>query len=110
MGSALFAAARRLVVAVVAFLLLVSHAAVLARLRGVVLHGVQLDVLERVAEGAATAVAHGHAAGHFDHRHLGDALLSIAAVADGFLQQHQKRERDGVSPPLITSPALIRCP
>lgn len=90
-------------VAVVAFLLLVSHAAVLARLRGVVLHGVQLDVLKRVAEGAAAAVAHGYAAGHFDHRHLGDALLGVAAVADRFLSQ---RERESTSVPRWLIPAL----
>lgn len=102
-GSVQFSAARRLVVAVVAFLLLVSHAAVLARLGGVVLHRIQLNVLERVAEGAAATVAHGDTSCHFDHRHLSDAFLSVAAVADGFLQ---RRERESTSVPRPS--ALIR--
>lgn len=70
-----------MVVAVGALLLLVSHAAVLARLHRVVLDCVQLDVLERVAERAATTVTHRDVAVHLDHWELRNALLRVAAVA-----------------------------
>lgn len=69
------------VMAVGTLLLLVSHAAVLARLHRVVLDRVQLDVLDRVAERAAAAVAHRDVAVHLDHWELRNALLRVAAVA-----------------------------